>query len=395
MKNVIGVPARGKNFFPRDREIAAISEALKNDDHVLIDCPRREGKTTVLHALKDQQFNGDFYAFLDTRAIRTEADFFEKLYKELCEVAGKYARGKHLVGRGRRMLQRLKSFQVSTVKLELSEDHARTDYKEEVRHFLRSVTLPREKQLIIMLDEFPETVLNIIANNPDNPEPARQFLQSNCELRSDPSIYQKVKFIITGSVSLQHVVAGIGCSSLISDLVQVKFGQLTIPEAQSFLRQLLSARGLAIPGEASDYLLNKIEWLSPYHIQLMVQQLIAKAKKDGDRTITVEMVDAAFRQIANERSNSYFQHYHNRLQRLFKGPDLKYAMDVLNGIARRGVLSKNTILRLSDKYQTQISSQAMMHVLVYDGYVRVTADNNGYRFNSPIAREWWKQSICK
>ena len=56
-----------------------------------------------------------------------------------------------------------------------------------------------------MLDEFPETLENIIET--DGPEAGKHFLQSNREIRQNPEINQHVHFIYAGSIGLEHIVS--------------------------------------------------------------------------------------------------------------------------------------------------------------------------------------------
>jgi hypothetical protein len=43
MKNVVGNPARGENFFGRDREVKKILTSIGNENNIQIAAPRRVG----------------------------------------------------------------------------------------------------------------------------------------------------------------------------------------------------------------------------------------------------------------------------------------------------------------------------------------------------------------
>src|SRR5215475_10503125 len=51
MKNVVGKPVTGSNFFGRVQELAELGE-ITQDEHVLLLAPRRVGKTSLLLALQ-------------------------------------------------------------------------------------------------------------------------------------------------------------------------------------------------------------------------------------------------------------------------------------------------------------------------------------------------------
>lgn len=396
MKNIVGPPARHENFFPRNRELREILYRLFcKGVSILIDGPRRIGKTSIVFVLKDLRLNRHIYLYWNTEAIDNENAFFRKLYHDLKKAIGKYAKGKKLANDGWKFLQRVKSIHIPGVKVELSETSTETDYKEEVFNLLQAMELSGETQLVIILDEFPQTIQNILNRNANGIEAAKKFLQSNHELRTHPDISRKVKFIITGSIGLPAVALALDCLPLISDLDVVALGPLREEEAQQFVQRLLSSHKLIMPWEARDHMLKKIGWLSPYDIQLMMQQCIRIAAGKGKDNVTVEFVDEAFERILEERGNYYLEHYHTRLSKRFAGPDLLYVREVLASIGKRGAVSQNTIARIADRCKPHTAWDLLLGRLVYEGYVHNAAGTNIYRFNSPMLREWWKRFICK
>jgi len=55
---------------------------------------------------------------------------------------------------------------------------------------------------VLMVDEFPQTIENIVRNS--NEQAAIQFLQSNREIRQNPALSQHLQFIYTGSIGLEN-----------------------------------------------------------------------------------------------------------------------------------------------------------------------------------------------
>ena len=58
MKNTVGSPARGDNFFKRDKEVQKILNSLNNDNNIQIAAPRRVGKTSILLHMLDNSAKG-------------------------------------------------------------------------------------------------------------------------------------------------------------------------------------------------------------------------------------------------------------------------------------------------------------------------------------------------
>ena len=82
MKNVIGTPARGDSFFPREREVRKIISRLKNGNNLNLAAPRRVGKTSILYYLLDNKEADYVYVYVDTEAVNNEQDFFKKIFRQ-------------------------------------------------------------------------------------------------------------------------------------------------------------------------------------------------------------------------------------------------------------------------------------------------------------------------
>jgi hypothetical protein len=120
---------------------------------------------------------------------------------------------------------------------------------------------------VLLIDESPQTLLNI--RELSGIDAAIRFLQSNRALRVNPDIIDNVRFIYTGSVGLNHTVATIDSTAFIND-------QNTIE----------------IEPSAQDYLFKQLEWLIPFHIQLLVQEMLKLVPVGG--ALDQDHVDRAF-----------------------------------------------------------------------------------------------------
>ncbi|MDL5515014.1 ATP-binding protein [Arenibacter sp. M-2] len=198
MKNVIGTPARGKDFFQRKREIYKIIKAIEEGANIQLAAPRRVGKTSILMHLLDNQPNDNHYLYLDTEAISDTNDFFKKIYSEVIKsncVSGSVKVIQQIKGAGNSFLKKIKGINVSGAGLELSETED-LNYYNELINLLKGIQLDKGK-IILMIDEFPYTISNIIDKTKSNDE-AITFLQLNRSLRLDPNINLKIQFIYTG-----------------------------------------------------------------------------------------------------------------------------------------------------------------------------------------------------
>jgi len=273
--------------------------------------------------------------------------------------------------------------------IEFSE--TQTDYYEELYNLLCGLEI--EKKLILLLDEFPQTIINISQVGSDGLSNATKFLQRNRELRLDPIINQNIQFIYTGSIGLNHTVAALNASSFINDLNSIEIGQLSKTEAIDLIIALSKEKKLKFSEDSINYLISKIEWLIPFYIQLILQDILFANSENSE--ITQLEIDKAFDSIIEARNNNHFEHYFSRLKSQFKGLELDFVLKTLADIAKNITCEKNHLFNLSVQYNVQGRFKNILEILSYDGYINNNVSQNEYRFNSPILRLWWVKNICE
>jgi uncharacterized protein len=89
MKLSIGKTATGDNFFLRNDIIDEIYEALEEGQNLLLSAPRRVGKTSIIHYIKDNP-NDDYYCvYVDTEDVSDSQTFFKVLLKAIFDIETK------------------------------------------------------------------------------------------------------------------------------------------------------------------------------------------------------------------------------------------------------------------------------------------------------------------
>lgn len=395
MKNVVGNAARGEDFFPREREIEKIVNRIESGNNLQIAAPRRIGKTSILYYLLDNNIDGFTYVYVDTERIDSEEDYYKKILKEILKVEkiAKSTRLNSLIKAGEKFLSKIKSIKILGNGLDFNDEEKIINYYEELNNFLSGFKLEDNSKLILLIDEFPQTVLNIIDANKGDLKQAIDFLKSNRELRHNPEINSNVQFIYTGSIGLNHTVSAINASAFINDLNSIEVEQLTHDEAKDLIKQLLSSKNINIDDEAIEGLLEKIDWLIPFHVQLAIQEIINLAYKTKE--VDSALVDKAFEQIIASRNNNHFEHYYSRLRIQFKGEEFKYVDQILQLLASEGTLNSDKLYDIALSYKLEEQYKHIIEILVYDGYINNIGTPKTFRFNSPIVRMWWQKFICK
>jgi hypothetical protein len=339
----------------------------------------------------DHEVEGYRYVYVDTESIDSEQAFYKKLLKEILKLHSMESMAVKLLKSVGNAGRKIKSIKLAEIGIEFHEAQDNVSYYEDLVHFLTGIHLEKNKKLILLIDEFPQTILNIV--NTSGPEAAIRFLQSNRTLRLDPNIINKVRFIYTGSIGLNHTVAAIDSTAFINDLNTLEIEPLSKKEATHFLNELIRPRKIRLEPETHEYLLAKLEWLIPFHIQLLVQELLRLDIKEGQ--IDIQHIDQAFEAIIASRNDNYFMHYYNRLKTQFKGDELKFALDILRMMAESGDTSRIQMFDTAARLNQENSYKKVIEILIYDGYINNIGNKEQYRFNSPVIRMWWCKYVCK
>lgn len=228
-----------------------------------------------------------------------------------------------------------------------------------------------------MIDEFPVAVESIAKAK--GAEAAVQFLHVNRAIRQRSRT--DVRFIYTGSIGLPNVARKLDPTPTINDLNIVEIPPLTTDEGLDMSKKILAGYDVAVEESVLQYLLDKIQWLMPFFIQLTIQLLIDESESNN-ALISKEMVDKILVKAANHRNNAYFASYLDRLAKTLPPDECETAKTILAEIAEKESLSRSHI--------QQENAQIVLETLEYDGYIH---EQDGlFRFNSPILRMWWKKN---
>lgn len=387
MRNVVGQTPRGTDFFPRNAIIAKIYRRLESGENLFMAAPRRVGKTAIMRAMEDNPRSGFQFVYVITESIQDVEEYYHKLLtatlgSEALSKLGKKKEGiKSLV----KEIAGSISIKLPWIELDINKDEGKSTYQAAFEKLLAKLDLG-EDSIIIMVDEFPQTVENIREKH--GASAAESFLRLNREQRLTANT--RIRFILTGSIGLPAVVKKLTSTSVINDLNVVEVPPLTQTEATQLATNLLEHYKIQHDSTVIPYLLEKIKWLIPFHIQLVVQELIDIFENEGAALVRAD-VDKAFTQLLNVRNNSYFEHYYTRLEDAFPEDQAVFALTLLNQAALTGEITEETIKTLAAGHIQEKDIDSVLESLIYDGYLFLDNDNQCHRFQSALLREWWNK----
>lgn len=392
MQNVVGQIASKTNFFMRPREIKRIKMNLNAGANIQIAAPRRVGKSSILYYFLDNADRGFIHIYLQVESARSKNEFFKKLYQEIVR-SDAVGIGKKLIDQlksaGNTFLGKLKGITIAGTGIDFQESD-QIDFEEELLNLLLGLNLGDDK-LVLMIDEFPEVILNIVEENNGDIKEAKKFLQSNRALRNNHNLSGKVQFIYTGSNSLNLTVGNLEATSLINDLTAVPVTALTEEESKDLIRSILKTYGYKIAEQQMTYLINKTEWTIAFYFQLIIHEIINDISPTQE--ITNEVIDRAFLAALEQRNDHHFEHYVKRLKRVFKEEERVFIRKFLCQLCKNTTIDKKDAMNIATGLLLEDHVKRLLASLKYDGYI-INQSETVFKFNSPMLMHWWRNHEC-
>lgn len=380
----------GDQYFPRKIDEKRIWRKLDKNSHILLLAPRRTGKTSLLLHLQEEPKDGYVFLYTFVQPCNTEHEFYETIIGELfsSEFMG------HLLKLKNWTSARYNQLTTSIKGITIADAGIKIDKKDrQLSHYdlkLALESLELDEKLIVVIDEFPDVLENI--HHQQGHDAARHFLAGCRDLWTSPQLSKKVQYVITGSIGLDHLVHRLGLSNLINVLKPSTVTPLTEKEASKFIRFLIkkSNDGINLNGKVEAYLFKKIEWLMPYYIEILYDQLEEFCCENEIDEPTMEHVDQAYEIMFSQNYLSNFIHWAERLDRFNKEEKL-FAKQILNLLAQEVRLNHTEVYNLAQEPSFQaVDCSYVFNCLEHDGYL-YEADPKIYQFTTPMLKEWWSR----
>jgi uncharacterized protein len=390
MKNIIGKPVAGEDFFGRERELQELSR-ISEDEHVLLLAPRRVGKTSLLCALaerveKDASAVG---VYVSVAAAKDEPQFVEAvLHAIYATQAGKRLKPNAIATWLQRHARRVRSIKVAGTGVDV--DTSTREWQEEANRAFAGI-LQAPLPWLILIDELPIFVLTIANQDPTGGR-VRSFLQWFRNLRQLPEASTHLRFVLAGSIGLDSVTRRHRLTDTINDLRDWRLGPYDAEIADQFLAKLAQSYKVTVGHDLRRRMCKQAEWLIPYHLQIIFSALRERARGTAPTEVQLE---AAIEDLLGRRA--YFSSWEERLRGAFGIPEDTFVRAMLAVCARdpNGVMTSSLQQCLANLVPDPIERGKTVHwlldVLQSDGYLVEHAGR--WRFRSGLLRRYWERHV--
>jgi hypothetical protein len=400
-KNIVGLPARGDDFFGRE-DLASLLWDRLDSGNVLLAAPRRFGKTSLMYRLLDDPKDGWKVLHVDAESIREPVNFIVALLDAL--LADRELRNfllsawKKAGAAIRGLFDELELTTPWDVAAKVKfKDKIAPDWLAHGQALLEALRgYDCGTRLLFIIDELP-VMLHLFRDNNVSDADARAFLHWFRKLRTDPKVgLTNCRFLVGGSVGIEPHLSRLGAVDSFNDFERFPLPELSDKQAARFLKLLLADRRVRLSAACRRRILELTGAPIPYFVQVFVSN-VAAAKAHDRRPIGLRRLEAIYQDdVLGPASKGYFQHYYDRLSRLDKATE-QAAKALLKELA---LAAPNPVARASLRaIYSQVLGEAgtdeefsrLMAELENDFYIRCLTGPEGCAFASKILCDWWRR----
>ena len=333
---------------------------------VIIEAPRRFGKTSVIKEFKRQEeakseeereFN---VLFLELEGEETLHEFCFKLFKELLSlyhVRRQFDKITDLLGNAwNAFALRIPKLKIPEFEVELREktrDMDFTAWKEKLTPLINGLN-SFDIHTVIAFDEFPDMLLNF-KNREKEPKDFNSLTAWLRTLRQKQTNGCKYQFVFSGSVNMRKTLEEIGLGKRMNDIESLVIPQMKGEDAELLIDSLMKKYALEIEPDGVAFMVSKITNGSPYY-----GQILFKALRDSrERKLSLEMLKARYDEMLRG-GNHDLNHYHTRLKKYLGSVERKCSETILRHLCFEPFHEK----RLFDNYLFESCSYEIFQLVV-------------------------------
>jgi len=385
----VGSPATGDDFVDRERETAFILDTIEKD-HVMLVAPRRFGKTSIMRKIeRDLASSHRPCVFLEVESVNSPGEFITDLVTALIECGGANHKTRFFSALGKafaRLQESIDEIETPVFRAKLRSRlraEFSDDWHEKAKN-LDAIFAEVDGPVCIILDEFPVAIQNMEADD------ARKFLHWFRRLRQDSP---GVRFIVGGSVSIDHVVYGVGGTPVINDFRRITIGGFEEGVALSVVERVFWGESWEYSPEIGRAVLDCVgDPCIPYFLMIVLSSLKEEVDISGGAPSPALVERVYNKRILGSEGRHYFEHYSRRLRITYSDQEAKAARAILSRVSAAESLPAAIaydIFRRSTASESEDAFLALLAQLNHDFYV--TMDTPGeLRFYSKMLRDWWR-----
>lgn len=396
---MLGNIATGADFYGRETECADLMRYLAKN-HVVASGPRRLGKSSIVNRLCEKaESDGIMARHVDVQGVEDAQGFIDEINRHFPDAT--------IRGYLSKMGQAAKNMFGAVKKIDLKGPGdigggIELQINPSVTWHAAAQALQArlsDAPVLIFVDEFSVFLDKLLQRDQQQAEALLAWLRA---WRVKPGVV--CRFMFTGSIGLNALLEGYGLSAQVNDCFEYPIGPFQRADAIKMLQKFANDDQWAINDECLTHLVNKVGWLSPYYLCLLLDQSMLAARDrfaenpqpGNGKTLLNSDVDDAYERLLSSRSR--FIHWEQRLGRDLKDVNLDFAKLMLSALAKKadGLTQKQLHARLAKlephpDLRTQ-RQQSILSKLQEEGYLSAPDAASRVKFLSFLLRDYWSRN---
>lgn len=381
-----GAIATGSSFFDREEEKELIWKKAGAGKSILLQSPRRYGKSSLLKHLQQNPLSGWKSCYIDLQGGKSVVDFLEILvsYLMLSEEYSTFLPFE---------LAKEEPWKLMSYKRIELKRKERGEIKEGWKEYGNELfSRLNGNNMLLIFDEF-SYMLEDMLESVDGTQNVEDFMAWFANERKKT---RNVSFVLSGSEYLKRFLKRHGINGHVDDLEPVTLGLFNYDTALSLMLLLFIREGISVEKKELDCIIHLLGKPIPYFLQVFVDLICAECRNNGELSLR-EIEELYDKHLLGADGRRHFDSIKQQMDRygmnLQKGRDA--AKMILNRLAEAGnkaVEEKELKVIWAESGGAPEKFDDVMDCMKDDFYLDMDANRN-VAMAGKLVRDWWAKYI--
>jgi len=383
MRNRVGPPVEGDDFFGRVKELQFAFNQIEDGNSLLLAAPRRVGKTSFAKKLIVMAEDENWRTLeINLEGITSELQFIKVFINGLQNMTWWKSVSSTVANSVASILEQIDlSIGIGDYKASVSWKANRKEVFKKLENLFE-----HNKDTLIMIDELGVLLNTYEDDSEEGIKNAESLLSWFRNLRQKSST--KIRWVFCSSIGIRNFTNRHKISYTINTLEPFKLKTFDKPLAKNLIEKLANSKKLNLPDAIIIRMLNKIDWYLPYFIQLLFKDIYYLSEVDNI-PIDENIVDLAYDRLVK---NQYFDTWDERLENYYELENrtrkiLAYLCKSPMGESRKMLF--DIIHKPSEPVEVTAKELGkILGMLSNDGYL-FQGESKKFLFRSPLLKDYW------
>jgi len=382
-----GGMATGANFFDRAEELERMWQTIQSGKNILLQAPRRYGKSSLLHHIAAAPREGWCACNVDLQGGKSPEDFIYLILKRVCQQEKfKECLPAHLSKQEPWNCGEM----VKNGLFREERTAIRKDWKGYGERLFLSLNGASER-IILLFDEVSFLLEDMIVEMGNKVDEVSDLLSWFASIRGKTN---RISYVLSGSEHLPAFLDAYGMDGQLQDMTLEHLDLFDKAYSKEFISLIMAGQGIVISADEIDRILSLLGNPIPYFLQLVLDTLISDCKRDGNLS-GERMEEIYYHKLLGAERKRYFESVYQQVERYdrYKRGARKGAERMLSELASRDAVSKRDLEALWTSETGSASELDVMLGILRDDFYVVKESGDLITMSSKLLKDWWLRHV--